>query len=38
MNIFISFSGAAREEYAIKFLNFFNRFGIKCWYDQHELF
>lgn len=38
MNIFISFSGAAREEYAIKFLNFFNKFGLNCWYDQHELF
>lgn len=38
MNIFISFSGAAREEYAIKFLDFFNKYGLKCWYDQHELF
>ena len=38
MNIFISFSGSAREEYAIKFLNFFNNYGLKCWYDQHELF
>lgn len=38
MNIFISFSGAAREDYAIKFLNFFNKYGLKCWYDQHELF
>ena len=38
MNIFISFSGVAREEYAIKFLNFFNKYGLKCWYDQHELF
>ena len=36
-NIFISFSGAAREEYALKFLNFFNRFGLHGWYDQHEL-
>lgn len=38
MNIFISFSGEAREDFAIKFLNFFNRYGLKCWYDQHELF
>ncbi len=38
MNIFISFSGAAREEYAVKFLDFFNKYGLKCWYDQHELF
>ena len=38
MNIFISFSGAAREDYAIKFLNFFNKYGLRCWYDQHELF
>lgn len=38
MNIFISFSGEAREEYAIKFLNFFNRYGLHGWYDQHELF
>lgn len=38
MNIFISFSGIAREEFAIKFLNFFNKYGIRCWYDQHELF
>ena len=38
MHIFISFSGAAREEYAIKFLDFFNKYGLKCWYDQHELF
>lgn len=38
MNIFISFSGVAREEYAIKFLKFFNQCGLKCWYDQHELF
>lgn len=38
MNIFISFSGVAREDYAIKFLNFFNKYGLKCWYDQHELF
>jgi len=38
MSIFISFSGTAREEYALKFLDFFNAFGIHCWYDQHELF
>lgn len=38
MNIFISFSGVAREEFAIKFLNFYGQYGIKCWYDQHELF
>lgn len=38
MNIFLSFSGEARQEFAIKFLNFFNKFGISCWYDQHELF
>lgn len=38
MNLFISFSGTAREEFAIKFLNFFNNYGIHCWYDQHELF
>ena len=38
MNIFISFSGAAREEYAVKFLDFFNKYGLKCWYDHHELF
>lgn len=38
MNIFISFSGVAREDYAIKFLNFFSKYGLKCWYDQHELF
>lgn len=37
MNIFLSFSGEARESYAIKFLNFFNKYGIHCWYDQHEL-
>jgi len=37
MSIFISFSGTAREEYAIKFLNFLNRYGLHCWYDQHEL-
>lgn len=38
MNIFISFSGEAREEYALKFLNFFNKYGLHGWYDQHELF
>lgn len=38
MNIFLSFSGVSRQEFAIKFLNFFNKFGISCWYDQHELF
>lgn len=38
MNIFISFSGTAREKFAIKFLNFFKQYGLKCWYDQHELF
>ena len=34
MNIFISFSGVAREE----FLNFYKQYGLNCWYDQHELF
>jgi hypothetical protein len=38
MNIFISFSGTAREEFAIKFLNFYKQYGLNCWYDQHELF
>ncbi len=38
MSIFISFSGASREEYALQFLEFFNRYGLNCWYDQHELF
>lgn len=38
MNIFISFSGIAREEFALDFLNFFNKYGLHCWYDQHELF
>lgn len=38
MNIFISFSGTAREEFAIKFLNFYKQYGLSCWYDQHELF
>jgi hypothetical protein len=37
LNIFISFSGTARQEYAIKFLNFLNKYGLHCWYDQHEL-
>ena len=37
MNIFISFSGASREAFAIKFIDFFNKYGIYCWYDQHEL-
>ncbi|MBS5064398.1 MAG: toll/interleukin-1 receptor domain-containing protein [Hungatella hathewayi] len=38
MNLFLSFSGEARETFAVKFLNFFNNYGIHCWYDQHELF
>lgn len=38
MNIFISFSGTARENFAIKFLNFYKQYGLNCWYDQHELF
>lgn len=38
MNIFISFSGVARQDFAIKFLNFFDKYGLHCWYDQHELF
>lgn len=38
MNIFISFSGTAREEFAIRFLNFYKQYGLNCWYDQHELF
>ena len=38
MNIFISFSGTAREEFAIKFLNFYKQYGLNCWYDQHEIF
>lgn len=38
MNIFISFSGTAREEFAIKFLNCYKQYGLNCWYDQHELF
>lgn len=37
MSIFISFSGMARQEYAIQFMNFFNTHGFKTWYDQHEL-
>lgn len=35
---FISFSGTAREKFAIKFLNFYKQYGLNCWYDQHELF
>lgn len=38
MNIFISFSGTAREKFAIKFLNFYKQYGLNCWYDQHKLF
>ena len=38
MNVFISFSGVSRETFAIKFLDFFNKYGIHCWYDRHELF
>ncbi len=38
MNIFLSFSGEGRQRFAIKFLDFFNSHGIKCWYDQHELY
>lgn len=38
MSIFISFSGKAREEFAIRFLDFFNQYGFYGWYDQHELF
>lgn len=37
MHIFISFSGAARDEFAIKFLDFFYKYGLQCWYDHHEL-
>lgn len=37
MCIFISFSGIAREQFALKFLDFFNAYGLHCWYDQHEL-
>lgn len=37
MNVFISFSGEARDKFAIRFLNFFNKYGIHSWYDQHEL-
>lgn len=37
MNIFLSFSGTSRETFAIKFLDFFNKYGVHCWYDQHEL-
>lgn len=38
MNIFLSFSGEGRQKFGIKFLDFFNNHGIKCWYDQHELY
>lgn len=38
MNIFISFSSASRESHAIKFLDFFNTYGLNCWYDYHELY
>ncbi len=38
MNIFLSFSGEGRQRFAIKFLDFFNSHGIKCWYDQYELY
>ncbi len=38
MNIFISFSGVIRKEYAIQFMEFFNYYGLKVWYDHHELF
>lgn len=38
MSIFISFSGTAREQYAVKFLNFFTQNGFEGWYDRHELF
>lgn len=38
MDTFISFSGEARETYAIQFMNFFNKYGLHCWYDYHELF
>lgn len=38
MRIFISFSGETRTDYALKFMDFFNANGIKCWYDHHELF
>lgn len=37
MTIFISFSGMAREQFALKFLEFFHTYGLHCWYDQHEL-
>lgn len=37
MSIFISFSGVTREQYALKFLDFFHTYGLHCWYDQHEL-
>lgn len=38
MSIFISFSGTAREQYAVNFLNFFNQNGFEGWYDRHELY
>lgn len=38
METFISFSGEARETYAVQFMNFFNKYGLHCWYDYHELF
>ena len=38
MQVFLSFSGAKREEYAIHFLNYFSKVGLKCWYDHEELF
>ena len=38
MNIFLSFSGEGRQKFGMKFLDFFNSHGIKCWYDQHELY
>lgn len=38
MKTFISFSGEARETYAVQFMNFFNKYGLHCWYDYHELF
>ncbi len=37
IKIFLSFSGEGRQQYAVKFLNFFNKYGIKCWYDHHQL-
>lgn len=38
MDTFISFSGEARETHAVQFMNFFNKYGLHCWYDYHELF